>query len=66
VRLGGSVVSPGDLVLGDADGVIALPSSSCDGLLERAAERTLKEQRVMDELRRGGRAMDLLGLERQG
>jgi 4-hydroxy-4-methyl-2-oxoglutarate aldolase len=63
VRLGGSVVSPGDLVLGDADGVIALPSSSYGGLLERAAARTMKEQRVMDGLSRGGRSMDLLGLE---
>jgi 4-hydroxy-4-methyl-2-oxoglutarate aldolase len=63
VRLGGAVVNPGDLILGDADGVISIPFSFYGSLLDRAAERTSKEQRVMDGLRRGGRSLDLLNLE---
>lgn len=63
VWIGDVVVAPGDIVLGDADGVITVPSRSQVGLLERAAARTSKEADVLSELGRGGRTLDLLGLE---
>jgi 4-hydroxy-4-methyl-2-oxoglutarate aldolase len=66
VRVGTVVVNSGDLVLGDADGVISIPPASCVGLLQGAAERTSKEERVLDGLRAGRRSVDLLKLEASG
>ncbi|MGD9960795.1 RraA family protein [Nocardioides sp.] len=63
LNFGGIVVRPGDIIVGDADGVISLPPESYAGLLDRAAERISKEQLIMEQLRRGERSVDLLGLE---
>lgn len=35
VSLGGVVVNPGDVVVGDANGVVVVPLGFCDGLLQR-------------------------------
>lgn len=63
VVVGGVVVASGDLVLGDADGVITVPRDRQAGLLDLAASRTSKEARVLEGLRAGGRTLDLLNLE---
>lgn len=56
-------VNLGDLVLGDADGVICVPAARTPGLLDGAERRTVKEHDVMTGLRAGRRSLDLLGLE---
>lgn len=63
LKLGSAVVNPGDIILGDADGVISLPFGTNVGLRERAAARTSKELVMMEDLRRGSRSTDLLNLE---
>lgn len=65
LRLGGATINPGDVIVADADGVISIPFGSYGGLLDRTAERSSKEQIVMDGLRRGARSLDLLNLEAQ-
>jgi 4-hydroxy-4-methyl-2-oxoglutarate aldolase len=55
-------VSAGDLVLGDADGVICVAAGRVCGLLEAAEQRIAKEQDIMAGLRAGRRSVDLLGL----
>jgi 4-hydroxy-4-methyl-2-oxoglutarate aldolase len=63
ITVGEVRICSGDLVLGDADGVICVPAARVPGLLEAAARRTAKEQDIMTGLREGRRSLDLLGLE---
>jgi 4-hydroxy-4-methyl-2-oxoglutarate aldolase len=53
VRVGGVVVRPGDLVVGDADGVVVIPAQSIDSTLERADARVAAEQRALQAIRSG-------------
>ena len=46
-------VSPGDLVLGDADGVVIVPRAAEDEVLTRAWEKVQGENTVRDALRAG-------------
>ena len=57
VNIGGVCVSPGDLIRGDADGVVVIPASREDEVLKIAEEVTAAEAKVRD-LVRGGMRMD--------
>ncbi len=52
VVIGGMVVQPGDVVVGDEDGVVALPLAQAHPLLEMAARHKAKEDaltaRILD------------------
>jgi 4-hydroxy-4-methyl-2-oxoglutarate aldolase len=53
VECGGVTVNPGDLVLGDRDGVVVVPSSLAEEVLTLAEEKVAGENLVRDELARG-------------
>ena len=53
VRCGGVLVGPGDLIIGDDDGVVVVPRRAESEVLALATARTSTEQRVLDELRSG-------------
>ncbi|GAA1061458.1 RraA family protein [Agromyces bracchium] len=59
VRVGGVLISPGDLIVGDADGVVAIPSAQVARVLDHADERVAQEQRHFERLRAGERTIDL-------
>jgi 4-hydroxy-4-methyl-2-oxoglutarate aldolase len=42
ITCGGIVVSPGDLVVGDADGVVVVPRRDIDDVVARARELELE------------------------
>lgn len=46
VQCGGAVVRPGDLIFGDADGVVVLPPDRAVELLEKAEKATENEKRT--------------------
>jgi regulator of RNase E activity RraA len=48
VACAGMTVSPGDLVLGDADGVIAVPIEQLDALLPRVVEHEKREAAIRE------------------
>lgn len=56
VSVGGCVIHPGDIILGDTDGVVVLPGSSGPDLLERVIEQ---DQRHRDRDRRVSRGESL-------
>jgi 4-hydroxy-4-methyl-2-oxoglutarate aldolase len=58
VRVGGVVVRPGDLVVGDADGVVVIPAASVDATLERADARVTAERRALEAIRSGVMTLD--------
>jgi regulator of RNase E activity RraA len=53
VRCGGLWVSPGDLIFGDEDGIVAVPADVVVRVVEYAYAKSLKENTVRDELRKG-------------
>lgn len=59
VRCGGVRVAPGDLVFGDADGVVVVPQAAEAEVLRIAFDKILGEHHSMDELRAGGFLRDV-------
>jgi 4-hydroxy-4-methyl-2-oxoglutarate aldolase len=62
VRVGGIIVRPGDLIVGDADGVIALPSNAIAETVARADQRIRDEQQIVAALRQGATTVDVYNL----
>lgn len=53
LSLGGLVIDPGDLVLGDADGVVCVPYDLVDAVLAGARAKQVAEDRQMSAIRDG-------------
>lgn len=53
IALGGMVIAPGDVVVGDADGLVAVPLDQAEQLLEAAARTRAKEDQVLAEILAG-------------
>jgi 4-hydroxy-4-methyl-2-oxoglutarate aldolase len=53
IRCAGVRVAPGDLVIGDADGVIVVPRAVEDAALEKAFAKVHSENRTREELENG-------------
>ena len=61
IVIGEVTVSPGDLIVGDADGVVAIPSDRVEEVLEKARAYLDKEVAVMERLRQGETTLDIYG-----
>ena len=53
IECGGVTVNPGDIVFGDADGVVIIPQSIEKAVVEAALEKVRGENRTRDALREG-------------
>ncbi len=62
VVLGGVVVSPGDVVCADDDGVVVVAGEQAGWALEQATARIAKEDETRTKLRAGELGLDLYGL----
>jgi regulator of RNase E activity RraA len=62
VEVGGVLVRTGDLIVGNADGVIALPSELAARVVERADTRARQEHEIFDRLRAGGTTLEVYEL----
>lgn len=62
VMIGGVEVRPGDIMVGDADGLVRVPGAEGQSALAAAEAREAKEANMRDELRQGASTLDLLGL----
>jgi 4-hydroxy-4-methyl-2-oxoglutarate aldolase len=58
------VVQPGDLIVGDTDGVVALPRARIGEIINAAYEREAKEQDIIRRLEAGEAALDIYGWNR--
>ena len=61
IHIGDVTISRGDLIVGDGDGVVAIPSDRVEEVLEKSQERLDKEAAVMERLRRGETTLDIYG-----
>ena len=69
---GGTVVNPGDLILGDDDGVVVVDRTESESVLKKSIERTDMEEKKSAQLAAGvssvefnklGKAFEFLGLK---
>jgi 4-hydroxy-4-methyl-2-oxoglutarate aldolase len=59
VTVGGARIEPGDIIVGDADGVVAIPRTEITRVLVEADARVAQEQQFFRRLRDGERTIDL-------
>ena len=62
IVVAGVAIAPGDLVVADTDGVLAIPQAQVARTLEGARKRTDKEAVTMKRLQAGETTLELLGL----
>ena len=53
VSIGGSVIAPGDIVVGDEDGVVSFPASMASSLLEAVRAQIAREEETIISIREG-------------
>lgn len=53
VSIGGMTVNPGDIVIGDADGIVAFPQEIAEELLKAAQAQSAKEEAILKGIAKG-------------
>jgi len=61
ISCGEVVVNPGDLILGDDDGIVVIPLAEVEEALAKSRERVTKEDKLMDRIRKGESLFEMLG-----
>ncbi len=61
VRMGEVLIQPGDLVVGDRDGVVVLPCAQVEAVVEGGRRREADETAKIEAIRGGRRTLDLYG-----
>ncbi len=62
IQCAGVAVNPGDLVVGDEDGVVVVRPDQLPGLLERCRARIVKEEAFAQQIEAGVSTVELMGL----
>lgn len=62
ITIGAIIVRPGDLVVGDADGVVVIPAARADEVVAQGRARVEDEASIMDELRAGATTLAVYDL----
>ena len=62
LEFGGVPVRPGDIVVGDADGLVIIPQDRAEEVYTAALARRRREQEIMARLRQGETTLEILGL----
>lgn len=63
VSVGGVVVNPGDIVLGDGDGVVVIPAQWAEEVLEKCKKREEYEKIVLERMKHGEHLYDISNYE---
>jgi 4-hydroxy-4-methyl-2-oxoglutarate aldolase len=62
IVLGGVVISPGDVICADDDGVVAVPLAEAEWALEQSRIRIAAEEQTRAKLKAGELGVDFYGL----
>ena len=62
IQCAGVPVNPGDLVVGDQDGVVVIRPDQLPGLMERCKARIAKEEAFVKQIEAGVSTIELMGL----
>ena len=63
IQCGGVGIDPGDLVLGDEDGVVVVPRSAARDALDRVRERMAAEEEWLEQLGRGKTIVEVYDID---
>lgn len=63
VLIGGVIIHPGDLIVGDTDGVVCLARDQAEAVIASAVARDENEVSIMQRLRAGETTLKIFGLE---
>lgn len=63
ITIGDTRIAPGDVIVGDRDGVVAVPDGRVDDTIARCEARVEKEKRTMQALREGKTTLEIYGWE---
>ena len=58
-EIGDAKISPGDIIFGDVDGVVAIPDAVASEVLAVAMQKVMEENNVRDELAAGAKLKDV-------
>ena len=61
--MGGVLVSAGDWLVADVDGVSVIAANSLDAVVEASRERTEKEEKMFSRLQAGETTVEILELD---
>ena len=64
VTCGGIEVRPGDLILGDCDGVVVVPQAQEDEVFAKAEAKFEKETHIVEQLLAGKTTLEIYGFDR--
>jgi 4-hydroxy-4-methyl-2-oxoglutarate aldolase len=64
LQIGDVTIEPGDLIVGDTDGVVAIPRARIAEVADKSRDRENKEAETMRRLSAGERSIDLYGWDR--
>lgn len=64
VTCGGVRVNPGDMVLGDCDGVVVVPREKEDQVFEKSQAKFAKEEKLVEELKAGKTTLEIYGFDK--
>jgi 4-hydroxy-4-methyl-2-oxoglutarate aldolase len=61
IAIGDVVIEPGDLVVGDMDGVVVISTQSLDAVIRRAEQREQEERTILQRVAAGVPTLEALG-----
>ena len=61
ISIGDIHIAPGDVIVGDRDGVVVVPATRVEETVAKCAARVEKEQRTMQALREGKTTLEIYG-----
>ncbi|WP_211236981.1 4-carboxy-4-hydroxy-2-oxoadipate aldolase/oxaloacetate decarboxylase [Aneurinibacillus terranovensis] len=64
VLVGGVWVNPGDIILGNADGVVVIPRDHLEEIAGKAQEKVEFEQEIIERIKQGELTVDLFDLRK--
>jgi 4-hydroxy-4-methyl-2-oxoglutarate aldolase len=62
IQCGGQPVIPGDLIVGDMDGVVVVPRTRIEEVLQKGRAIVDKEEKMRERIKKGELIYDILGL----
>jgi 4-hydroxy-4-methyl-2-oxoglutarate aldolase len=60
---GGVTINPGDVILGDRDGLVVIMAHEVEEVIVASEQREKREERMRSQIERGSSTVDILGLE---
>ena len=64
VSCGGVCVRPGDMIIGDCDGVVVVPQEVEDEVFTKAEAKFKKEEKIVEALKQGKTTLEIYGFHR--